>query len=162
MESIETLIPDREGNYLVVVLSFYDRSDKTETFQIPPEFGDLDIADISIAKIELDKPLHLRAFHGMCRWLIEQFKIFPNAVFSFICSTDPLETHHTDIDPQEYRWDLFEYFYRRNREELNCMGVSAKDIIVGPEGFQTFAKVFYRETHAPIIHLVVDHLVNKY
>ena len=35
MESIETIIPDNEGNHLVIVLSFYDDNDKTGTFQIP-------------------------------------------------------------------------------------------------------------------------------
>ena len=50
MESIETIIPDNEGNHLVIVLSFYDDNDKTGTFQIPQEFVELDIADISIDK----------------------------------------------------------------------------------------------------------------
>lgn len=31
MESIETLIPDNEGNHLVVVLSFYDDGEKSGT-----------------------------------------------------------------------------------------------------------------------------------
>lgn len=35
MESIETLIPDNEGNHLVVVLTFYDNSQKTDTFRYP-------------------------------------------------------------------------------------------------------------------------------
>ncbi len=162
MESIETLVPDNEGNYLVVVLSFYDKNDKSNTFQIPEEFEELDIADISIAKIDLSKPLHLRAFHGMCRWLIEQFMIFPNAVFSFICSTDPLDTNHPEIEPQKYRWDLFEYFFQRHHTQLHRMGVVSKDIIVGPEGYQTFARVFYRSSQSPIIHVVIDHLSSKY
>lgn len=48
MESVETLIPDNEGNHLVVVLNFYDDSQKTDTFLIPPEFAQLEIADIAI------------------------------------------------------------------------------------------------------------------
>lgn len=48
MESVETLIPDNEGNHLVVVLNFYEDSQKNGTFQIPLEFTGLDIADISI------------------------------------------------------------------------------------------------------------------
>ena len=62
MESIETIIPDNEGNHLVIVLSFYDDNDKTGTFQIPQEFVELDIADISIDKLHIDLPLNLSAF----------------------------------------------------------------------------------------------------
>lgn len=86
METVETLIPDNEGNHLVVALSFYDDSQKTDTFQIPQEFTGLEIADISIEKLDLDLPLGIRAFYKMCGWLIKQFMQFPNAVFSFILS----------------------------------------------------------------------------
>lgn len=162
MDAIETLIPDNEGNHLVVVLNFYDSIDKTDTFLIPQGFEDLDIADISINKLDLDKPLHTRAFFKMCDWLIEQFSLFPNAVFSFICSTDELETRHKDIVPEQYRWRLFETLYQRNIALLNDMGVENQSIIVGPDEFQTFAKVFYRQKHAPVIHLVISHLSSKY
>lgn len=37
MDSIEILIPDKVGNHLVVALTFYDDSIKTDTFQIPEE-----------------------------------------------------------------------------------------------------------------------------
>lgn len=162
MESVETIIPDNEGNHLVVVLSFYDANDKVGTFQIPQDLAELDIADIAITKLYLDKPLHLCAFFKMCRWLIDQFSIFPNAVFSFICSTDPLETHHSNMASEQYRWSLFEHFYQRNILRLTEMGIESKDIVVGPEGYQTFARVFYRVKHAPVIHLVVQHLSSKY
>lgn len=85
MESIETLIPDNEGNHLVVVLTFYDNSQKTDTFQIPSEFADIEIADISIEKLELSQPLGIRALFKMCQWLIMQFSQYSNTVFSFIC-----------------------------------------------------------------------------
>ena len=162
MESIETLIPDKEGNHLVVALNFYDDVMKTGTFKIPEEFKGLDIADISINKIDIDEPLNIRAFFAMCDWLIEQFLIFKNAVFSFICSTDPLDTNHPDISPVVYRWRLFELFYHRNILRLHDMGIESKDIVVGPDGYQTFARVFYRIGHAPIIHLVINHLESKY
>ena len=162
MESVETLIPDNEGNHLVVVLNFYDEEQKADTFQIPSEFTDVDIADIEIEKLCLDKPLGLSAFNKMCRWLLDKFIQFPNAVFSFICSTDPLDTNHSGITPEQYRWNLFESFYLRNINRLNKFGIESKDIIVGPEGYQSFARVFYRTAHAPIIHLVISHLENKY
>lgn len=162
MESVETLIPDNEGNHLVVVLNFYDDSQKTATFRIPSEFTELEIADIAIEKLYLDQPLGLRAFNGMCQWLVEQFVQFPNAVFSFICSTDYLETNHRFIAPEQYRWNLFEYFYLHNLDKLKKLGIESKDIIVGPDGYQSFARVFYRTSHAPIIHLVIAHLENKY
>ena len=162
MESIETIIPDNEGHHLVVVLSFYEDNDKVGTFQIPTEFADLDIADIAINKLNLDMPLSLCAFFKMCHWLIEQFSIFHNAVFSFICSTEPLETHHSDMTSEQYRWSLFEYFYQRKIPKLTAMGIESRDIIVGPQGYQTFARVFYRIKHAPVIHLVIEHLSHKY
>lgn len=162
METVETLIPDNEGNHLVVVLNFYEDSQKIDTFRIPPEFTELEIADISIEKLYLDQPLGLRAFYGMCQWLVEQFLQFPKAVFSFICSTDPLETNHSSISPEQYRWNLFEYFYQHNIDRLKEIGIESKDIIVGPDGYQSFARVFYRVSHAPIIHLVIAHLENKY
>ena len=162
MEAIETLIPDNEGNHLVVVLSFYEDSQKNATFQIPPEFIGLEIADISIEKLEINQPLGIRAFHKMCQWLLEQLLQFPNAVFSFICSTDPLKTNHNMIAPEQYRWNLFEAFYYRNIDRLSTLGIESKDIVVGPNGYQTFARVFYRSIHAPVIHLVISHLNSKY
>ncbi len=162
METVETLIPDNEGNHLVVVLYFYDEDYKVVTFQIPSEFASLDIADININKLEINKPLSLRAFFRMCNWLIEQFMTFPNAVFTFICSTDPLDTNHPGISPEQYRWNLFESFYHRYFARLTELGIESKNIIVGPEDYQTFARVFYRIKHAPIIHLVTQHLKNKY
>lgn len=162
MDSVETLIPDNEGNHLVVVLAFYDYSEKISTFCIPQEFAELDIIDISINKIDLNKPLALRAFYKMCQWLIEQTNTFSNAVFSFICSTDSLDSRHKDMNPEQYRWNLFEYFFQRNISRLSTMGITSQAIIVGPEGYQTYARVFYRSKHSPLIHLVINHLTNKY
>lgn len=162
MESVDTLIPDNEGNHLVVVLTFYDEYQKTNTFQIPSEFTKLEIADIAIEKLNLEQPLGQGALYRMCRWLIEQFLQFPTAVFTFICSTAPLETKHAKTAPEQYRWNLFEALYMRNAGRLEALGIESKDIIVGPDGYQTFAKVFYRTLHAPVIHLVEAHISNKY
>jgi hypothetical protein len=162
METIETLIPDNEGNHLVVVLYFYDKEDMVSTYQIPVEFTELDIADINITKLDLKKPVRIRAFFEMCRWLWEQFMLYPNAVFSFICSTDSIETRRPDILPQQYRWNLFENFYMRYNSKLNELGIHSKDIVVGPSGFQTYARVFYRDRHSSIIHLVISNLNDKY
>lgn len=162
MESIETLIPDNEGNHLVVVLTFYDNSQKTDTFQIPSEFADIEIADISIEKLELSQPLGIRAFFKMCQWLIMQFSQYSNTVFFFICSTDPLETNHDKVAPELYRWNLFEALYKRYVMILDKGGIDSKEIIVGPNGYQTYARIFYRASQTPVIHLVVAHLNNKY
>lgn len=162
MNQIENLIPDNEGNHLVIVLNFYDEIQKNNVFQIPSEFSKFDIVDISINKLFLDKPLHLRAFFKLCQWLIEQFNIYHNAVFSFICSTDHLLTHHQYINPEYYRWMLFESLYQRNKSNLLALGIESKSIVVGPDGYQTFARVFYRQKHSSIIHIIVDPLENKY
>ena len=81
MEAIENIIPDNWGNHLVVALSFYDEVMKAHTFHIPEEYEGLDIADISISKINLDVPLNIRAFFRMCDWLLEQFISSPKTVF---------------------------------------------------------------------------------
>ena len=141
---------------------FYDYNDKTSTFQIPQEFAELDIADININKLALDKPVKLGALFKMCNWLLEQFLLYPNAVFSFICSTDPLENHHDNLQPEQYRWNLFENLFYRKQSELIRLGIKSADIIVGPKDYQTYAKVFYRDSHSPIIHLVIAHLSSKY
>ena len=162
MEAIENIIPDDWGNHLVVALSFYDEVMKAHTFHIPEEYEGLDIADISISKINLDVPLNIRAFFRMCDWLLEQFISSPKTVFSFICSTDPLDNHHPGIRPELYRWNLFDCLYKRNLQKLQDMGIESQNIVVGPEGFQSYARVFYRNSQAPIIHLVVSHLNSKY
>ena len=162
MESIETLIPDNKGNHLVVVLSFYEESDKTDTFHIPIEFSELDIIDINIHKLDLNKPLAVGAFFKMCKWLIERLLLFPNAVFSFICSTEDLSTHHDNLAPEMYRWNLFECLYNRNKSVLSDLMIQSKKVVVGPLGYQTNARVFFRDIHSPIIHIVEDHLKDKY
>ena len=75
METFETIIPDNEGNHLVVVLYIYDDRDKTLTFQIHDECQELDMTDINIRKLNLDKPLGSGAFFKMNRWLIDQFSM---------------------------------------------------------------------------------------
>ena len=162
MEPIETLIPDNEGNHLVVVLSFYEENQKIDTFNIPTEFTNLEIVDISIEKLDLNKPLSPRALYKLCDWLLEQFLKYPDTVFSFICSTDPLITNHHTINPSLYRWKLFEALYQRQITRLHNLKIQSKNIIVGSEEYQTYAKVFYRTSQAPIIQLVIAHLDSKY
>ena len=162
MEPKEILIPDNEGNHLVVVLSFYEEDQKSLTFNIPTEFTNLEIADISIQKLDLNKPLGVGALFKLCDWLLEKFFQFPNTVFSFICSTDPLLNNHNTIPPSLYRWKLFESLYNRQIIKLDNLEIQSKNIVVGQDEYQTYAKVFFRTTHAPIIHLVIDHLNSKY
>ncbi len=50
----------------------------------------------------------------------------------------------------------------RNKKRLNELNIHSKFILVGPDGYQTYARVFYRDRHAPVIHLVIDHLKDKY
>ena len=162
METVETLIPDNEGNHLVVALYFYDNQDKVSTFHIPDEYLELDIIDINIRKLDLNKPLGTGALFKMCQWLIDQLSVYPNAVFSFICSTEDLNTNHDHLQPEMYRWKLFECLYIRNLPKLSNLNINSREIIVGPDGFQTNARVFYRNDHAPIIHIVEAHLKEKY
>ena len=162
MVTIETLIPDNKGNHLVVVLYFYDDTNKINAFQIPPEFHDIEIADINIKKLDLDKPLGLVALNKMCDWLMEQFMLFPNSVFSFICSLEPLENYNHQLSPEKYRWSLFDILFQRNLSKLEKLGIHSKNIIVGKDNYQTDARVFYRDQHAPIIYIVESHIKEKY
>lgn len=162
MEKIEELIPDNEGNHLVVVLNFYDKSDRINQLHIPAEFFELDIADICIETLDRSRPLGVRALLKMCDWLLEQMLMFPNAVFSFVCSTQSLDTNHSGLPPEKYRWRLFESLYIRKSGVLAEYGIRSENIVVGPEGYESFAKVFYRDKHAPIIYVVAEHLRCKF
>ncbi|MDE7389048.1 MAG: hypothetical protein K2M97_07355 [Muribaculaceae bacterium] len=159
MESVETLIPDNQGNHLVVALNFCDDIVRDGIAQIPSEFCEFEIADISIRKLYLDKPLNIRAFFKMCNWLMEQLTIFSNTIFWFICSTEELATNHSEMTSAQYRWQLFDLFYHRNITELRNMGIESKEIIVGSEN-KTYMRVFYRMCHAPVIHVVSANIIN--
>lgn len=158
MESIENTFSDNKGNHLMVALDFCDKSYKQETLQIPEEYSDIEIVDINIEKVYLDKPINSIVFFKMSSWLLQQFLSQENAIFCFICSTDELENNHPTIKPQMYRWSLFDKLYQRM---LNKISFNIQDVIVGPEGYQTFGRAFYRDKHAPILHLVVAHLKEK-
>ena len=62
--------------------------------------------------------------------------------------------------------ESFENLYQRNIPKLTEMGIESGDRVKGyncrNRGYQTFARVFYRIKHAPVIHLVIQHLTNKY
>lgn len=142
----------------MVTLYFYDDYDKRTTFCIPEEFAAIDIIDINIAKVFLDKPIGPSAFFRMSSWLLQQFDKHEDAVFTFICSTEELDTNHPDKLPQDYRWELFNRLYARIAESVN---INVQDVVVGPDGFQSFGRAFYRDKHAPIIHFVASYLKGK-
>lgn len=162
METIETIIPDTKGNHLVVVLTFYDNSYKENTLLVSSDIYDIDIADISIEKLDLDKPLHFSALYSLSSWLLDQFAMFPNAVFTFICSTDPLNTNHTNIFPEEYRWRLFNRLSERCLKDISRNNIQIKDFIVGPDGYQSYARVYFRERHKQVVQFVSQQLEVKY
>lgn len=162
MKSIETIIPDNEGNHLVVTLIFYEDVDKSVVFGIPDMFKSLDIGDISISKIALDRPLGIKALLDMGHWLLDQFQLFPEAVFTFICSIDELEIKRTEMRPELYRWKLFDVLTKRLLPQMKGLGISVQDITVGPEGFESFARVYYRQKHASVVHVVIANLKSKY
>lgn len=162
MLSIENLIPDNQGNHLVVVLTFYEDIEKLNLFNIPSEFSDIEIVDISIRKLDLSLPIGAKAFFELSKWLMNQFLLFPKSIFTFICSTQTLDNHHSECSPEKYRWMLFEQLCIRFRQKLNKYGILSKNIIIGPEGYETYAKIFYRQKHSPIVHIVTESLLEKY
>lgn len=158
MESIERTFSDNEGNHLLVALCFCDDDYKRDTLHVPEEFLDIEIVDIETTKAYVDKPIHYGVFFKMSSWLIEQFDVHRDAIFTFICSIDELETNHPGDLPQTYRWNLFDRLYQRYSEKA---GVNVQDVVIGPEGFRSFGRAFYRDCHAPIIHIVTAYLQEK-
>lgn len=161
MRNIERLIPDNEGNHLVVALDFYDEEYKIKTLCLPEEFSDIEIADISIGKLNLEMPLGMHAFSEMVEWLIFQFDNHQNAIFTFIWSIDPMENNHKGLPPEEYRWRLFDLLYRRAIYVRNGFEIEIQDVIIGPDDFKSGARAFYRSKHAPMIHLIAAQLRDK-
>ena len=162
MGNTENIFSDNRGNQLMVALYFYDKYEKINTLKIPEEYADIEIADISIEKIELDKPLHYGAFAAMNRWLFEQFELHPNAIFSFICSLDALDTNHQNMPPEQYRWRLFDALYNRFIKYNQYANIHTQDVIFGPDDYLAYTRTFYRSQHAPIIYIVGSYLKDKY
>lgn len=158
MESSEQIFSDKEGNHLLVALYFCDEEYKRHTLHIPEEYAAVKIVDIDITKAHVDKPIHCGVFFRMCAWLLRQFEEQEDAVFTFICSVDELSTHHPGVLPHVYRWSLFDRLYQRHAGER---GISVQDVVVGPEGYQSFGRAFYRDKHAPIVHVVASYLQEK-
>lgn len=159
MKSIENTFSDNEGNHLMVALDFCDNNYKQSTLCIPEEYSDVDIVDISIEKVYIDKPINSIVFFKMSAWLLQQYEIHSNAVFSFICSTDDIpNNNHRDMTPQLWRWTLFDRLFHRIKDKTD---LNSQDVIVGPDDYLTYGRVFYRTKHAPIIHIVCAHLQEK-
>lgn len=158
MESIEQKFSDMEGNHLLVALCFCDDNYKRNSLHIPEEYADIEIIDISITKAYVEKPIHYSVFFKMSSWLLQEFEKHDNVIFTFICSTEDLETNHPDIPPQEFRWELFDKLYRR---QCVASPINVQDVEVGPEGYESYGRAFYRSKHTPIINLIFAYLQDK-
>ena len=159
MKSIENTFSDNEGNHLMVALDFYDDSYKHDTLNIPEEYADIDIVDINIEKVFLDKPINPVVFFKMSAWLLQQYESHSNAVFSFICSTDEIpNSDHRGMTPQMWRWTLFDRLFNRVKSKVD---LNSQDVVVGPNEYLTYGRAFYRAKHAPIIHIVCAYLREK-
>ena len=156
MEHIEQIFSDNEGNHLLVALYFCDDEYKLESLHIPEEYSQIKIIDINISKA-YDRPIHFSVFRRMSSWLLKEFERREDSIFTFICSTDHLNTNHPEILPQEFRWALFDKLYLRHASTR----VNVQDVIVGPEGYQSLGRAFYHPQHAPIIHVTVSYLQEK-
>lgn len=161
MHREETLISDNEGNYLVVALDFYDYEYKANTLSIPEEYCDIDIVDINIRKLILNMPLGYVAMAKLIRWLTAQF-VDNNAIFTFICSIDPIQSRHKCLQPELYRWRWFDSLYKRASQAGLTDGINVQDVIFGPEGYKSYSRAFYSQAQAPIVHLLASHLTSKY
>ncbi len=125
----------------------------------PEEFSDVDIVDINIEKVYIDKPISAAVFFRMSAWLLLQYNIHDNAIFSFICSTDELPNVNPGaLSPQIWRWTLFDRLFHRVKDKGD---INLQDIMVGPDDYITYGRAFFRAKHAPIIHIVCAHLQEK-
>lgn len=158
MKSIQNIFSDNEGNHLLVALNFYDKYYKINVLNIPEEFSDIEIVDISIEKVFVDQPIHFSVFFKMSKWMFNIFKK-EEAIFSYTCSIDELKTNHESLDPQSYRKTLFDALSSRM---LSSNGLQYVDFKIGTDEFKTFGRVFYKDLHRPIIHIVMNYLQDKY
>ena len=158
METINNIFSDKEGNHLLVALCFCDEGYKRDTLHIPDEYSDIKVIDISITKAYVEKPIHFSVFFRMSSWLLQEFEKHDDTVYTFICSTEELDTNHPFFLPQEFRWELFDKLYRR---QSGTAQINIQDVVVGPEGYQSLARAFYRDKHAPIINLIAAYLQEK-
>lgn len=158
MKSIEHEFSDKEGNHLLVALCFCDEDYKRNSLHIPEEYADIEVIDISIAKVYVEKPIHFSVFFKMSSWLLQEFEKHEDIIYTFICSTEELDTNHPTFLPQEFRWELFDKLYRRQSDNSY---INVQDVIVGPDGYQSLGRAFYRDKHSPIINIIVDYLQEK-
>lgn len=158
MDSIEKTFSDKGGNHLLVALYFYDLDYKQNILNIPAEYADINIIDIDITKAFVDLPINSIVFFRMSDWLLHKFEEMEDTVFTFICSTAELDTHHPHILPQQYRWNLFDKLYQRKKMNNK---IKIQDAIIGPEGYQSYGRAFYHEKQSPIIHLISSYLKDK-
>ncbi len=158
MKSVEHIFSDNGGNHLLVALYFCDDDYKRDVLHIPIEYEYIKIVDINITKAYVDRPIHFSVFFKMVSWLLQEYKKDEETIYTFICSTDDLETNHPNFLPQEFRWKLFDRLYRR---EIKNLKMNIQDVVVGPEGYQSMARAFYRDKHAPIIHVISAYLRDK-
>lgn len=128
MESIEQRFSDKEGNHLLVALYFCDDDYKRNSLHIPEEYADIKVIDISITKVYVERPIHFSVFFKMSSWLLQEFERHEDAVYTFICSTEELDTNHPNFLPQEFRWKLFDRLYIR---QANTSHINVQDVIVG-------------------------------
>ena len=141
----------------MVALDFCDDQYKLLALNIPEEFANVEICEISIEKYYLDKGIHFSAFFKMGTWLLEQFNLHPNAIFTYVCALGDLQTNHSAYRPQFYRWKLFNTIQNR----LKFDGVLVQDVVIGEGDNCIYAKAFYRDCHRPIIHLITTYLTDK-
>ena len=158
MECIEHKFSDKEGNHLLVALCFCDDDYKLSSLHIPEEYAEIKVIDINITKAYVEKPIHFSVFFKMSSWLLQEFEKHEDAIYTFICSTDKLATNHPAFLPQEFRWNLFDRLYQR---QANTSNIKIQDVAVGPEGYQSLARAFYRNRHKPIINIIVNYLQEK-
>lgn len=158
MESIEKIFSDKGGNHLLVALYFYDADYKQNVLNIPEEYSNIRIIDIDITKVHVDSPINPTVFFKMSDWLLKLFEEMEDTVFSFICSTEDLATNHDILQPQTYRWNLFDRLYQRKKSNKD---IKIQDIIIGPEEYRTYGRAFYHENQSPIIHLITSYLEEK-
>lgn len=147
----------------MVALDFLDEDYKINVLCIPEEYAGVEIADINIEKLRLDAPIRYAAFSDLIKWLYDEFKKRKDVMFTFICSVDSLDIKGRKITHQMYRWLLFDRLYQRavRMNGYNQERIMVQDAVIGQDDYQSYGRVFYRDIHAPIVHLIAAHLLEK-
>jgi hypothetical protein len=163
MQEITYRIPDKKGNQLLVALLAYDNQEKINELQIPEEFADVDIIEVSITKEYVDQPIEPVVFLRLTTLLLREFNKRHNAVFFYQVSFEEnLQQHHSNLRDVDYRASLFDLLQQRVQNSVEAADILVCDSEVGVEEYSNPIRIYFRERHRSIVQCVAENVARKY